>query len=332
MRQWILFSVFCSLLFSCSNADSIVLSEKYNGSLFLAFREGPNHLPSCKEEYGGIRVMQYINGVWSTKHLFHVDDWDLRDPYFMIVNGKLRIYIGYNQVVNGGWEHIATVFSDLDNGEWGNLTPISHDVPHNVWLWKARHYKGHYYGVGYLENMNPVFLTSNDGVNWSSLAEFEISGVPTEADCCFINDTCYMLIRRDVPKGSYAYWGVSVPPYDNFLLRESRLRVDCPDMLYLPESDQIILAGREWVYYENRENEFEPVDSINCSLFELDKNGDAQKLDVLVSVKKMDRIPDNSYPSIVLYRDTMFVSYYNGFSKTEVRMAKYQLNKNLLGI
>ena len=357
MRQSILFSLFAIFFYACTNQDNpeewrannqfkyylqkiddrVVYDNdnhaaftgmiNYRGSLFLAFREGPNHLPSSQEEYGGIRIMKEEKGKWVTVKFFRNEEWDLRDPYFLIVNGKLRVYIGYNQNLPTGWEHIATVYSEFNNNIWGELLPIKHDVPHNIWLWKARCYKGTYYGVGYLENKNPVFLTSTDGSNWRSLTEFEISGVPTEADCCFINDTCHIIIRRDVPKGSYAYWGVAASPYDSFNWKESKIRVDCPDMCYIDESDQMFLAGREWVYYSDNVDEYEPVDSVNCSLYELNKNGEANRIDVLVSVKKIDRLPDNAYPSIVVKEDTMYISYYNGFNKSQVRLARYKMVK-----
>lgn len=360
MHRLVLFSVLVIFLCSCTNQenpektdcikkykfclqklDDIVVYDNddhagftgmidYHGCLYLAFREGPNHLPSSQEEYGGIRIMRQDKGKWITDAFFRNVNWDLRDPYFLIVNGKLRVYIGYNQNLPTGWEHIATVYSELNNNNWGELTTINHDVPHNIWLWKARCYNGAYYGVGYMENKKPVFLTSTDGANWSSLAEFEISGVPTEADCCFINDTCHIVIRRDVPKGTYAYLGVAAPPYHSFEWKESKIRVDCPDLCYLEESDQIYLAGREWVYYDNREDEYETIDSVNCSLYELDRNGVANRIDVLVSVKKIDRIPDNGYPSIVVKEDTMYVSYYNGFSKSQVRLARYHMIKKSL--
>lgn len=295
----------------------------YKGNLYLAFREGLNHVPTTPEEYGVIKILKKVGSGWEFVSEIASNDKDLRDPYFLVVNGELRLYCGYNQNGPKGWEHIATVYSELRGGQWSELRTISHDVNHNVWIWKAREYKGKYYGVAFLEKETPVLMESDDASIWHSLTALEIggSGVYTEADCCFKGDSLYICIRNDVPKGASATWGKSAYPFKEFDWKTMDAGIDSPE-LFLTKTGQILLAGREYQLADGKITH-------NClTIFEIAPLlGEIIQKHVLWQnpIDELLGYTEVGYPSMAYDGNHLFLSYYQGYKTTEVRVSEISL-------
>ena len=88
----------------------------YNEEVFLAFREGEAHRPTSSANLGKIVILKRISDSnWAKIASISEQDKDLRDPFFVEINGQLRLYCGYNYFRdNGEYVHGGTVFFDCD--------------------------------------------------------------------------------------------------------------------------------------------------------------------------------------------------------------------------
>ena len=222
------------------------------------------------------------------------------------------MYCGYNQFVEGKYQHSGTAYSDLLDTGWTTFTPIEHDVPHIIWLWKIRQYDHILYGVGYLEGEKPVLLQSSDGKTWTTVTKFQLDGVLSEADICFSEDSVFVCLRQDTPVGSPSYWGISKYPFKVFDWRIMDVSVASPEMIIHPQTNQILLSGREYNFH----NDDKP-DSIKVSLFSVDVNGKTERLHVFDTSKGDDK----GYPSFLYIDGILYLSYYYGNSLTRVSIA-----------
>jgi len=314
----------------CFNDDKIVWDNRdhcaftclteWNKGILLAFREGPSHRPVSVNDYGNISILKLNGGTWSKVVSLSHPDMDLRDPFFVQTDSHLRLYCGYNKIINGVYQHCGSVYSDLLDSGWSKFMTVKHDVPHVSWLWKIREYNNVFYSVGYLEGKRPVLLSSFDGIHWTTRTVFMLEGLLSEADLCFKADTMFVCIRQDRPPGSPSYWGWSKYPFVDFKWNKMDVSIASPD-LYSPENcDQFFLAGREYAY--NREH---LDDSIKVSLFEVDTCGRVSRL---YSVSHI-RLGDKGYPSLLIGNNSLFMSYYEGStSMSNVRIASFCIRKN----
>ena len=303
-------------VYSNHNHSAFTSLILYNNQLWLAFREAPNHKPNSVEEYGRIRIMRNEKNIWETVAVLAEHSMDLRDPFFVILNDSLRLYMGYNQFREDIYEHAGTVYSDFSMNKWSDIMPIVHDVPHVIWLWKIREYNNMFYGVGYLENEKPILLNSIDGIRWTSIAEMNLEGVLSEADLNFINDSCYICLRRDIPVGSSSLWGKAKYPFTDFEWSEMKNSIASPELFYLNEIGQMLLSGREYAF--GREG---VPDSINVAIFLVDRSGNTKRFHVFDT----GRLGDKGYPSFAFRNNRLFVSYYTGNNTTEIRLGTFCL-------
>lgn len=63
---------------------------EYNGEIYLAFREGVNHASLNDDQYGSLTIMKKDGDEWKKMWSLSHDNMDLRDPYLIVMNGKLR--------------------------------------------------------------------------------------------------------------------------------------------------------------------------------------------------------------------------------------------------
>lgn len=301
-----------------NNHSAFTCLTELRGHKLLAFREGAAHRPTSTEDYGHITILQEKNAQWSKIADLSHPDMDLRDPFFVHINGNLRVYCGYNQFVNDKYQHSGTAYSDLTGTGWTPFVPIQHDVPHIVWLWKIRKYDGILYGVAYLEGEKPVLLKSTDGKLWVTAAEFQLEDVLSEADICFSEDNMYVCLRQDTPIGSLSHWGVAKYPFTLFEWKTMDISVASPELFIHPLTHNILLSGRE---YDLR-NENKP-DSVNVSLFMLDINGKAERLHVFDTGANGDK----GYPSFLYKNGILYLSYYYGNSLTQVNIAEIGMTR-----
>lgn len=265
----------------------------YQGELYLAFREASAHRPSNTSDYGHIIVLQKLEDKWIVIADLSHPDMDLRDPFFIVMDGKLRMYCGYNQFVGEGnsYQHSGTAYADLTNSGWSEFKIVRHDAPHIVWIWKIRKHEDHYYGVGYLEGNKPILFKSINGEDWNTVSELDVDGIVSEADLNFIGDSLYICLRKDTPTGSPSYWGKSIFPFSKFDWKVMDKSIACPDFFCHPETKQMWITGRE----------YEKDDSgrliVSVSLYEVTSNGN---LDNRIKIYEHGSW-DKGYPSIFIW-------------------------------
>lgn len=212
----------------------------YRGTLYLAFREGTAHRPATVADYGVIKVLSNDGMGWKECAIIKDETRDLRDPFLIEVDGKLRMYIGYNTFEGEIYRHSGSVYVDYEDGIWGGIKMLTHDVPHIVWLWKVRQYKDRYYSVAYLEGEYPALLESEDGVAWDTVTLFGLEGELSEADMGFIGRTMYVCLRKDKPVGTPSWWGVAEYPFKAFSWKEMDTCVESPEFLRMPYSNNLL--------------------------------------------------------------------------------------------
>lgn len=298
---------------------------EYNGELFLAFREGLGHVSISEAEYGTVTIMKRVEGkwmkMWSLKH----ENMDLRDPYLMVNSGILRLYSGFNNFdgPNHSYQHSGTAYADFNGESWTGLTPLKNDVPHVVWIWKIRQYQGLFYGVGYLEGYKPLLMNSVDGINWRTQSELDVEGIVSEADLCFMGDSLYICLRKDVPTGAPSYWGRAKYPFNVFDWKVMDKSIACPEFFSIEESNQMWITGREYVV-----NDAGSVIRIQIPVYEVDVDGSL----TLVKIVNESDIWDTGYPSFCKVGNTLNLSYYQvtdaDYSKSVIRMAEFSINMN----
>lgn len=286
----------------------------HKGKMYLAFREGRSHRPKTDGDYGIIKVLVNDGSGWSESATIRDETKDLRDPFLLEINGKLRVYIGYNTFENGHYQHSGSVYADYDGQNWSELKPLSHDVPHIVWFWKVRKYENTLYSVAYLEGERPALLSSSDGVSWKTITLFNLEGIMSEADMGFIGNTMYVCLRKDQPVGSVSWWGISKYPFESFSWREMNACVESPELATLPYSNSLVLAGRERV---------KDSEVMNVSLFTVSLDGNLNRINTVCSEEGGDR----GYPGIAVIGNKMYCSYYTGNeNQARIMMATFGIN------
>lgn len=303
------------IVYDSNNHSAFTGLLNFNGALYLAFREGTAHRPSTVEDYGVIKVLSNDGTGWRECCVIKDETKDLRDPFLINLDGKLRMYIGYNTFEEGRYQHSGSVYADFENGVWSGTKTLTHDVPHIVWLWKVRQYKKKYYSVAYLEGEYPALLESTDGITWKTLTFFELEGEMSEADMCFVGNTMYVCIRKDEPVGTPSFWGYAQYPFEIFTWKEMDTCVESPEMLRMPYSNSLLLTGRE------RQS---TTGEVCVSLFKANLYGELTKIATFDSGIGGDK----AYPGLTIKDGKLYCSYYTGISTaTKVKLATLSISK-----
>lgn len=289
-------------IFNNNSHAAFTALEKYNGSLFLAFREGDAHHPTLTNN-GVIRVLQQNTGKWLPKTTFAMEGYDLRDPYLIKMNDSLFLYTCEN-------------YSKYAENGWTDLKHIIHDAPFEPSIWKKRLYNNTMYGIGNRRGCWPLLMKSNDGIHWQVVCEYKLGGDASEADLVFISNTMYICFRVDNPEGSYSIWGQSVYPFNETKWSIMDISIASPEMIALSKNT-ILLACREFEFHRK-----DGKDSIYVSIFALDKEGRVKERFIVDS-----NSVDQGYPSFVKINKSEFLmSYYTGSHKTHIRMLHFKVN------
>lgn len=311
-KQYTLILQSQNVIYDNNSHAAFTTIHDYNGKLLLAFREGASHSPKTADEYGCVKVLEKTGDEWAVIATISDATKDLRDPFLTEVKGHPRLYMGYNTFEGNVYQHSGTVYSDFINGKWSEVKTIKHDINHIVWLWKIREYHNKYYSVAYLEGEKPVLLESDDGIDWKTLSVINLEGILTEADMCFIKDTIYVCLRKDTPIIEPAYWGVATYPFTIFTWTEMERHIESPEMIWLPYSEKIILAGRD----TKQDGE------VSVTLFNVSLSGDLEEITVLETANGGDK----SYPGLLYSNGSLFCSWYSG---TESMSSIYLANWNV---
>lgn len=311
-REYTLTMISNEVVYDNTNHAAFTGLLSFQDKLYVAFREGVSHRPATSEDYGNIKIFQNDGTGWKENTTIADKTKDLRDPFLIETrDGKLRAYIGFNTFEEGQYQHSGSVYADFDGSIWSELKSLTHDLPHIVWLWKVRRYKDTYYSVAYLEGEYPALLSSKDGVNWKTVTLFHIEGIFSEADMCFLDDNMHVCIRKDQPIGSPSYWGVARYPFTDFTWTEMTACIESPELIRLPHSRSLYLAGRERI---------PSSETIDVSLFSVTTDGVLTKISTLISEEGGDR----GYPSMAVNDGKLYCCYYTGEDQCKIMMATFE--------
>ncbi len=292
-----------NVIYDNNNYAAFTTLTEYKGTQYVAFREGSRHGATSEEEFGGIRVLRYSNGRWESYAYIQDPEKDLRDPCFVESNGNLRIYMGYAAMEQGMINFKGSAFVDLMDGYGSKIQTIKHDLPHIAWLWKVRKYDGRYYSVAYAtEGGNPFLLTSEDGIDWKTITEFKIDDYNlTEADICFVGRTMYVCLRKDGSAGDPSYWGVAEYPFTDFQWKKMESHIESPELISLPYSNSLVLAGREVTEI-----------ATYVSLFNVSVGGKLSRISALA--EENGGRTSKGYPGLLFIDGNLYCSYYASYN------------------
>lgn len=290
---------------------------RFNGNFYCAFREGINHAPSAKhapntsdQKNGTVRVLISKEGrIWDSLPLIQLDGYDLRDPKLSITpSGKLMLLMGGSVFENGKLlrlkNHVS--FYDKSAKSFSMPQPIRLDDTINPdwnWLWNLTWEGKVGYGAVYQKKPdlkgNQLYLVkTNNGIDYSYVSPLAVDQYVSEATVLIMpNKEMFVLARRDsVNNGFYTisgYLGNSKPPYEVWEWKNTGLQLGGPE--FIKDGNGKFLIGTR-SFREGKSH---------TSLFSMDTNG---------KFKHLIEFPsggDTSYPGIVIYKDSLWISYYS---------------------
>ncbi|NMH59671.1 hypothetical protein [Alteromonas ponticola] len=298
---------------SAYNHSAFTDLVKVNDKLVCCYRQATNHISGD----GRIEVtVTDLELKVLTRQIISFPDSDLRDPKLSIDDNG-RIYLLAYARINATEQSCSSTrwvswFSD--NG-------LTWSSPHffgtsGWWLWRIRWYQGQAYGFAYNRLQNRIDLYSGHPrkamylhkSHALSLRDHKL-GYPNESDLLFDEDgSMWALVRRDADSFS-AQLGCAKAPYRQWQWQDLDTYIGGP-VLHALSADSALVAGRIW--QNNRPQ---------TAIWHLTLK-DAK----LTHLLTLPSAADNSYPGIVLYGDTCYLSYYSGHidRSTRVYVAKIE--------
>ncbi|MBN8246653.1 MAG: exo-alpha-sialidase [Verrucomicrobia bacterium] len=281
---------------------------RWRDRLWCTYREGAAHVSPD----GALRILVSPDGVnWSPAARITSGRGDLRDPHFVVTpDDRLMLYGAVALPQPGPVRHQSLAWFSEDGIRWSDATDLGEP---NVWLWRIDWNGPQALGVGYdTAGEHFVRLYSGagaDGRIFKPLVQTLFSdGQPNEAGLAFLPDgTALCLLRRDGQPGT-AQWGRSPPPYRDWTWRDLGVRIGGPQLLRLP--DGRLVAGVR--LYDG---------GARTALCWLDPGAGA-----LTEFLRLPGSGDCSYPGLVWWQDTLWVSYYASHEgATRVYLARVRL-------
>jgi len=266
---------------------------RFGDAWFCTFREGEAHV----SPHGALRVISSSDGVkWSSMALHTSETGDLRDPKLCITpSSRLMLCAASALHQPAPASHQSVVYFSDDGRAWDG--PVAVGDP-GFWIWRVTWHLGMAYGVGYERSARGGgrvrLYRSTDGQRFDVLVETLCdAGFPNEATLRFLDDdTGLCLLRREQDTRS-ALLGIARPPYQAWRWLDLGVQVGGPNLIVLPDR-RCLVGGR---LYEGCQR---------MALCWLD-----HKLGVTREALALPSGGDCSYPGLVWYGDTLWVSYYS---------------------
>lgn len=295
----------------CAFTDLI----RFNNKWYLTFREGADHVGVNN---GVVRILTSDDAEnWETAFVFEREGYDMRDPKLSITpENRLMVTIGAG-VYDADWKYVSrSIFvSRSENGtEWEELKEVMNN---HEWLWRVTWHENIAYGVSYKSIVNEnnenesitTLYKSHDGFNFEKIAIWDkITGHPNEVTLRFTQEgDMIALVRR----AAGAWIGVSTHPYTDWKWNETKEYVGGPDFIVLPDGTKWA-SGRfiDW-NLSTKENIV-----VKTALAKME-NGELEQKLILPSGG------DTSYPGMVYYDNTLWISYYSSHEdNTAIYLAK----------
>ncbi len=299
---------------------------RYNDKFYCTFREGTGHVPGETGEDGKIRILISDNGEkWKSLALLKKKGYDLRDSKLSITpDGRLMVLMG-GSVYDGNillsrLTHVS--FLNNKDNTFSKLVPVEIDEKIRTqfdWLWRVSWFNGTGYGVVYQidgrKSSKAFLLKTHDGINYSSITELDIDGLPNEATVYVKPDGEMLILMRRELGDKNGKIGHATPPYKQWEWNDLGIRLGGPNII--PVSDTTFIMGTR-TYTD---------DVYRTALFFTEKSGSSRHFLELPSGG------DTSYPGMVIYNDTLWVSYYSSHEeKSKIYLAKVPMSyiNNLL--
>ena len=288
---------------------------RWNERFYCVFREGRGHVSTD----GKIRILQSKDGnVWESAALVAFESYDLRDAHLSVTpDGKLMLLGGAapRKQDNVSAPTGSFVSFSEDGGSWTKPQIV---VEPGRWMWCVTWHKGKAYGISYAAGERMPYLEllmSDNGTEYRCYVDKLFGeGYPTEVTLRFnTDDTCYALVRRDRrgEEASSAMLGVSEPDYKKWKwhdLGDGFNGFGGPNF--------IRISGGHWLGAGRMHDDgtHTAITYINV------KNG------TMTKILKLPSGGDTSYPGLVWYEGTLYVSYYSGHEgKTSIYLAKLKV-------
>lgn len=284
---------------------------RFNDQWVCAFREASAHAGGTRDSKMRVIASDDAKSWHSVGELLDPRG-DIRDAKLAITPDGQLMLLTATQLFDqsSGQTHQSIAFFTRDLKTWEGPVDVA-DA--NFWLWGIEFHKGIGYSIGYGtgKQRGVQLYKTADG------RKFERVGEPLKVDAPFANEnalyfdtdgTAQLLLRCD-PRGddktALAFIGSAKPPYTDWTLKRTNLRVGGPALTRTPDG-RLLGAGRL----------HDP--KAHTALFWIDP--DAGKL---TECLKFPSSGDTSYPGLVWQDDVLYVSYYASHEgKTSIYLAR----------
>lgn len=262
----------------------------YQGALFCVFREGSAHISPD----GALRILRSVDSgdTWQSVALIRSTQADLRDGKLIEFQGKLLL-------LGGGAHHDK---SGLQSYLWRSKDGVNWSEPLEIadkgyWLWRLTAHQGSLYGIGYRAGPDgdTRLYKSDDGTVFNTWVNiFNNQGYVNESSLVFHENSGFCLLRRDPVWGPefVGLLGQSSPPFTQWQWQALDKRIGGP-VMFIYQSRLLAVVR----LYEGQ---------IRTALVEIDRDTGA--------IREWLTLPsqgDTSYAGVVLWGDTLWVSYYS---------------------
>ena len=299
---------------------------RYKGKFYCTFREGTGHTPGKTGLDGQVRVLSSVDGEkWMPVALLKKEGIDLRDPKLSIApDGRLMIICGGSlykgDSLMGRIPHVS--FSDVSGNTFTEPQPVS--IGPGIkgwgdWLWRVTWNNNVGYTIDYQigpkERYGPhklFLLKTTDGIHYEKVTQFyNIDGFPNESTIRFDSKgKMYILVRRELQdKMGVLLEGEA--PYKKWGINKLSFRLGGPNFVFL-NTNKLIIGSRRHLKDEDGKS------YVSTGIMVTDLNGKVNKTIFLPSGN------DTSYPGLVIYDNTLWVSYYSNHEggNTSIYLAK----------
>ncbi|PPC78424.1 hypothetical protein C4K68_05050 [Pokkaliibacter plantistimulans] len=235
----------CKLIWDHAEHNAFTDLQAFNGSLFMAFREGSAHVSAD----GAIRILKDVNGEWQSCALISLPDADLRDAKLSIGPDNSLILLSAAAYQEGPIKHQCHYWTSHDGEHWSSGAPVAEP---NHWLWRITWHQdtayGLAYGTGGTKGLFWYEWTLDGQWHYHRLEEFD-SQYANEHGLCFDESgKAYCLLRRDNKdtKITEGLWGTATPPYRDWQWQPIGFRIGGPVLIWNSNRSGFYAAYRRY--------------------------------------------------------------------------------------
>lgn len=287
---------------------------RFHDRWYCVFREADKH---AQGQDGIIRILTSEDSLqWHSAGVFALSGVDLRDPKLSITStGQLMLLTGGLEWRDAKIKKIHSLVAFSEDGlSWNPLQRILGD---NEWLWRATWYKGKVYGAAYrlsnledrYEEWNIRLLSSDNGLDYNGVADWDIQGYPNETTLRFLpSGEMVALVRREKKHDNAAWLGFSDPPYNEWRWNPTSHYVGGPNF-FITHDCKMWVGGR--LMFSNPYVQVEKM-FVGC----------VEAVDVM-PLLILPSGGDCSYPGMVYHEGLIWMSYYSSHEgKASIYLAR----------